>query len=452
MWRAARYAGALCGLLLCVSAPGQEPAAGPADGAAEAALPQPPEPLALSPETAAALAVRRSIQLQVDEEGIRAAEASLRTTGALAALKTQYRGTLTVSGPGPSLPPEFSSFFREVSETHQLGAQKTLWAGGQIRAQNELAAAGVESARTACPVDRRTTALRAREAVYAVLRDEQLVTVALRQYAALSEHLRNSEKRYREGLIAFYEVVQAQVQVEAQTGQVTQGQLKVEDSKTTLRSELLVSQDTPVLVEEGPPPDVPTQSPQEAFATALSRRPEIPQAEANVQLAEASIALAERAERPTVDLSAALQKQTASFISPALAYQVMLTITKPLDDGGASEGRLAQAQAQLAQAQKRVEAIRTQVEAEIATQLHATDSARSRLRTAYEQERQARELARISRLRYDNDMGLGREVIDAEASLAQAQQAIIQAEYDLNLGLARLQSAMGLDPLQEEAP
>jgi len=446
VWYAARCAAALCGLLLGALTPalGQE--------GVEAAPPLPPEPLSLTPDSAAALAVERSLQLQMDVEGVRAAEGALQTAGALAAVTAQYEGTVLVRGPAPSLPPELGRFFNEVSETHMLVAGKTLWSGGLIHAQKELAAAGIQSARAVLPVDRRTTALHAREDVYAVLRDEQLVAVALRQLAALSEHLRNSEKRYREGLIAFYEVVQAQVQVAAQQGQITQAQLQVEKSKTTLRSDLLVSQETPVSVEEGQAPAVVAQTPEEALALALSNRPEVPQTEAAVLLAESSVAVAERAKRAQVGLSAAMVKQTQSLTSPALAYQVSLTVTKPLNDGGASEGRLAQAQAQLAQAQRGAEVVRAQIEAEVHTRLNEVESVRSRLRTAYEQERQARELARISHLRFDNDMGLGREVIDAEASLAQAQQAITQAEYDLNVGLIRLQSAVGLDPLQEAAP
>ncbi len=437
-------------VLLCTTCAAGQEAAG-----ADARLPpqaQPGEPLVLTPDAAAELAIRRSIQLAVDEEAVRAAEAGLATTDALAQVKADYRGSLGVSGPAPSLPPEFASFFREVTETHRVEARKKLWAGGQVRAQKELAAVGVEAAKAARPVDRRQIALQAREAVYAILRDEELVSIALRQLAGLSEHLRVSEKRYREGLVAFFEVVQAQVQVEALHGQVTEQRLAVERDKVRLCALLAGGQGTPISVEPGRPPKLPTEDQQETIVLALQERPEITQAETNIKLAEGGLAVAELSDRPSLELTAAIQKQTATFISPELTYQVTLSLTKALEDGGTKEGRMQEARARLAQAREGLEAIRHQIAAEVAAQLDMIGAARARLQSAYEQERQARELVRIACLRFEADMGLGREVIDAEAALAQAQANVAMAEYDLNLAIVRLRSAMGLDPLQEEVP
>jgi outer membrane protein TolC len=89
------------------------------------------------------------------------------------------------------------------------------------------------------------------------------------------------------------------------------------------------------------------------------------------------------------------------------------------------------------------------VGAEVADKYVQIDRLKERIAAAEMAERSAREQLRIARLRFEEDVGLGAEVIDAQAAVASAQTDRAQGELELNLVLVGLRAAMGMLDLQE---
>ena len=58
---------------------------------------------------------------------------------------------------------------------------------------------------------------------------------------------------------------------------------------------------------------------------------------------------------------------------------------------------------------------------------------------------QARENYRIQNIRYQAGVGINLDVLDAQLSLNEAQVNHIQALYDYNVGIAKLEQVMGVD-------
>jgi outer membrane protein TolC len=408
-----------------------------------------PEPLILDPDAAAALALRNSPNLGIDAQSIVQAEAQLRQVLAIDNLQLGLTGSLVRRGPTPALPEGFESFYVKTIHTETLTASKILWTWGQLESQRELARLGIEAARTAPAVTRLALAKLARVALLDLAYDERLLDVDYETVASLMEHQRVTDKRYREGLIAFYEVAQAEAQVaNAQSG-VANRLSGIERDRVALRRILNVDQTTTLTASVNNMPQQPEMELKACIEYALDNRPEMLQAQTVARLSEAAIRVAQTSLRPTVSVSAELQDQSASFASNPLSYQIVVALQKPILDGGAKKAEVKGARAEAEAARLYAEQVAQAVAAEVADAYVQIEKLKEQIAAAEMAERAAREQLRIARLRFDEDLGLGYEVIDAQAAVARAQTDRATAELDLHVAIVGLRAAMGMLDLQE---
>jgi len=429
------------GLLVLVGlARAQEPAPLP---------PSPPARLVVDPDSAAALAIGNSVQLRIDAQSVREAEARLRQSFAMDNLNVSLSANVLDRGPAPSLPAEFSSLYVSVLHTETLSANQPIWLGGKLEAQTRLARKGLKLAASSAEVTRLALANLARSSVLKLGLDERLQSVNYQTLAGLMEHERVTDKRYREGLVAFFEVAQAQAQVATQQRTIAEKQQDIEKDRVTLRRVLAVDQATPIAVAIGRFPERPKGTLEELITYGLDHRPEMTRARVGVEVAEAAIRVAHRSLRPTVAVSAQVIDQTKSFISQPVSYQVVLAYQQPIFDGGLQKQQVREQRAKAEEARLGMEALSQQIAQEVAQEYLQLDPLQERIRVAEVEERAAIEQLRIARLRYEQDLGLGEEVITAQAAVARAQTSRANAESDLQSAINRLRAAMGMADLQE---
>ncbi len=422
----------------------------PAPPAAAAPAPTPALPdLVVDPDQAAALAIRNSTQLRIDAQTVEEAIAQLKQVWAMDGFDANVGASVMYQGPKPSLPPEFSSFFVTVSHAETLSVSKPLWSGGRLEAAVAQARQGIKVAQSAADVTKLAAARLARDTVLKLGLDERLEGVDYATLAGLMEHERVTDKRYREGLIAFFEVAQAQAQVASQQRIITEKEQDVVKSRVLLRRILNVDQRTPITVAVGRMPERPPGQLDEVIAYALDHRPEMNRARRAVELAEVSLRVIHRSLRPSVVVSGLLENQTASLLTSGISYQIVLAYQQPLWDGGAKNAQVKQQRARVQETQLAMEQQAELIAQDVAEQYLQIDLYRRRITEAEVQERAALEQLRIARLRFQEDLGLGEEVITAQGVVAQAQTSRANAESDLHTALFRLRAAMGMADLQE---
>jgi outer membrane protein TolC len=406
-------------------------------------------PLVLDPDSAAALAVQNSTQLGIDAQTLIQAEAQLRQAAAIDNPRLGLSATLVRRGPEPNLPEGFESFYIKTIHSESLTASKLLWDWGKTRAMRDAAREGVDLARLSAEVTRHGLALLARESVLMLAHDEYLLDVDYQMLASLMEHQRVAEKRYREGLVAFFEVAQAESHVEAARTGVADRLAGIDQWRVALRRVLNIDQTTPIEVSVGREPDKPDMTLEEAIAYALEERPEMKQARTALRLQEASMRLARNSLNPTVSVQAQVTDQTASFASRPITYQIALAFEQPLYDGGTNKAEVREAIAGAEAARLQLEQLSEAIAAEVATQYVQLDELPQRIVSAEASLRAALEQLRIARLRFEEDMSLGYEVIDAQAAVTEGQTARANAKLDLQLTITRLRAAMGMDQVRE---
>jgi len=290
----------------------------------------------------------------------------------------------------------------------------------------------------------------ARQAVFGLLRLQQLSVVAQQQVTAVAEHLRIANAMFEVGTAPRFEVVQAETNLAQAKGNAIQAQTAVSLIKAQIATILNVPQGLDIPVEEGVPYQLPEGDMNALSTIALRERPETKLLQAQVAAQEANVRLAQANSNPSVALEGTLNNQTESVASAGLNWSLSLGASWPLYQGGLTRGKVQVAQAALQSARLNLEKTSQQIALEVTQALFQIQDARQALEVADQGEVNARERARIADVRFTNGVGLGAEVLDAQTALASAQAQVINARYNLQVAVVSLRSALGLADLPKE--
>ncbi|MEN6644234.1 MAG: TolC family protein [Armatimonadia bacterium] len=422
-----------------------------------ARLPAVASPLRLTPQTAAEVAVQRSADLAISEQGIAAARANVRLAESQKGLRVEAQASYTRMGPTQSitLPESMGggqiSFTAPQSHIETLAVTKPLYLGERDRYARQAAQAGVQAAEQNLQAGIVSVAVAAREAVFTLLRLQQLSLVAEQRLTAIAEHLRIARAMFEAGTTARFEVVQAETELAQAKGDLLTAQTAVAKQKAFIAQLLLVPQGTEIIAEEGVPAAVPEGDLHRLIAAAIAERPELDALEAAVRAQQANLRLARANDNPSLAVQGSVNRQTATAASSEINWNVTVGVTKPIYQGGETRARVDTAKASLRTAELNVERVEQQIALQVSQALLSLQQATEQLLVAQQGEVEAQERARIALVRFQNGVGLGVEVIDAQTALAAAQTNVVNARYDLQVAVASLRAALGLTDLPKES-
>ncbi len=179
------------------------------------------------------------------------------------------------------------------------------------------------------------------------------------------------------------------------------------------------------------------------LARGFQQRPEIAEHQARVEAARAAIELARAGARPAVGLVGVVSTSPTSLSNITVGWSITLAATFPLFDGGVTADRIREAELRLEQL-KVVEAqLRQRIELEVRQSVLNLGAAGEELAAAVKTIEQAREALRIAQGRFREGVGTNLEVIAAQAALAQAEAARVQALFAFSTARAQLERAVG---------
>jgi outer membrane protein len=180
----------------------------------------------------------------------------------------------------------------------------------------------------------------------------------------------------------------------------------------------------------------------ELVAAARASRPEVAQAEANVEIARLEVSKQKNAVLPTVTADGAYIKQRAAF--PTDQYgQFSIRFSVPIFDSGQIRSRVAIAEQRRQQAELTLQQVRQTVGEEVHQALVSLQTAEANLQLSKEQlaaaeaeYNQANELYRAQEL-------TSLEAQSAETSLAEARRTVANSQLDRDLAELRVWAAAG---------
>src|SRR5579864_7485869 len=384
------------------------------------------------------------------------AEAGLWPTVSVGASNTQQTppGNSTLSGTiniPSATPPITNAPFTAVlpgSPTPQWNVHGTIqysvYTGNAVQDQIAIAQANLRGQQSAFAATAGQTVLAVRQAYFNYVQSEGQVAAAQRAVAASQENVRVTQAQVNVGTSPEFNLLQAQVQLAQAQRTLTQAKAAAVLGEQQLAAvvNLPISSAIDATTRMGlpvPPPDV-----EALVKQGLSNRPEIAQAQAAIQAAQAAVDLAEAGLRPNITLAGGPQMQSNSLsTSTPVTWAGTLALTLAIFDGGLTNAKVEQARQQVALTRVQLEQTQQTVEEQVRAAYLNLQQAAEQLTSAQAGLVAAQEALRIANVRFQAGVGTQLEVVTAIQNLAAADAALVQALFQYNLALAQIDQAVG---------
>lgn len=324
-----------------------------------------------------------------------------------------------------------------------------LYTGGLVEGQIDVAKLGKTNAQEEILRVEQATKYSAIQGYYGLLAYQELQGVYHEAVDNLQGHLDNVQAQYNVGTKAKVDVLSSDVSLaNAKTTAITADN-NVAVAESNLNNILGLPLETKLnLADHQLPFDTYNISLQEATDYAMKYRPEVLQAAIAVQEAERNINIADAGNKLTVAITGGNDWADNTF--PGIdankrSWKVAAGVTYNFYDGGATKAKVNQAKQDLLVARETEQKTREAVQLEVKQAYLNIRSAAQKVEETQTVVDQARENYRIQNIRYQAGVGINLDVLDAQLSLNEAQVNHIQALYDYNVGIAKLEQVMGVD-------
>lgn len=324
-----------------------------------------------------------------------------------------------------------------------------LYTGGKVEGNIDVAKLGKTNAQEDILRVEQATKYSAIQGYYGLLAYQELQGVYHEAVDNLQGHLDNVQAQYNVGTKARVDVLSSDVSLaNAKTTAITADN-NVAVAESNLNNILGLPLETKLnLADHQLPFDTYNISLQEATDYAMKYRPEVLQAAIAVQQAERNIDIANAGNRPTVAITGGNNWADNTF--PGIdankrSWNIGAGVTYNFYDGGATKAKVNQAKQDLLVARETEQKTREAVQLEVKQAYLNIRSAAQKVEETQTVVDQARENYRIQNIRYQAGVGINLDVLDAQLSLNEAQVNHIQALYDYNVGIAKLEQVMGVD-------
>jgi len=393
-------------------------------------------------------------------EGITSARSSLYPQ-ITAGLDYNYRnGSRTITN-------NSSGSINSSGFTSDLSITQNIFDGGRIQATVQQAKASAQNAIGAVGTARNNLAYTVATSFYEQLRQEKLVAQRKGEVNLAQQQLTMIQAQVDAGTVAQSDVQSVQVNLSQAQFDLVTAQNDLQVAQTKLRQSMGLGRGAALNLQEPelaqavvpttlpntnestftlpplpPLPEVtPLKSLDEYLAQATQLRPDLLQANANVDQSEAQVSLAKIAGRPQISVSAGYNIEPLETQNRGLTFGAGVSI--PIFDGGGRKADERAAENNLKASQIRRDQLQRDVAADVQTSYVDVSGEVQRIKNARALVESARINFQTASEKYQLGLGIVLDVVNAQTQLFSAQTSLTQALYDYQLALADLDRAVG---------
>jgi outer membrane protein TolC len=292
---------------------------------------------------------------------------------------------------------------------------------------------------------RQQTALTVTNAYYSVLKAEALVRVNEAAVADGVELLRITRAKKVAGILAEFDILQAQTQLANARQALISSRNQVAIAKNYLANLIGLDPSTPIEPEQVDVPPLPSLEEEALIQQAYRQRPEYLEADVNILVAQKNVRLARRTLEPymSVGVIGEYDATPSAYVSDRTTGSVGVTLTVPLYDGGATRAQVAAARSDERGALVTKDQYARGVKSEVQQAIIAVKDADDRSLEIAATVGEAREALRLANVRLQAGIGTQLDIFQAEATLIQAEDNQVNALYDYLGAMASLSRAIG---------
>ncbi len=303
--------------------------------------------------------------------------------------------------------------------------------------ENRMAAAASRE------VTRQDVAFRARLAYYLLLAAEKQVAATGETVAAREAVFMQAREFFKQGIRAKVDVARAEASFyEARTALI-----RAESNREIGRVELanamgISSLDGRLLAEPAVSP-APLPGLEESLRAAFAARPELREYAAMRNAAEAGVKTARSGHYPILSGTASIGYADSAFPPDGDVWTVGVNLTVPIFSGFSTVEKGKESRALLRAAEARQSNLKLRIANEVESAWLSAGDAAARSESTEKEVAAAVESRDLAVGRYREGVGSIIEVTDAQSQALNAETARIQAGYDYQAALARLDRAVG---------
>lgn len=401
-------------------------------------------PYSLTLDAAIALAFQHSPDFQMAQSRVE------KTCGGVDEAWARTRPTVTAQGSTTWQGAESTATGQGSTYTPQVALALTMPVdvSRQLQYGKDIASYQNESQYLSMVATAEQLVLSVKTACYDLLRAVGQRAVAQAAVDNAQAQLAQTNAKFAAGTIPAFDVTSAEVNLANLEQQLLVADNQVRVAQTALNRVLGIDVNTPTQIcgVEIRVTDE-TVDIAQCIQAAYARRPEVQAAQLGITQAQTVVDLQNSAKYPTISIGTGpTYNFNADGMNPGLSWQVGITASVPLYDGGQIRAKVRQAQADVHTTQATLHQTQLAVAQDVRTAALNVQQAEAQTKTTARAVSLAEEALTLAKLRYGAGLAVLVEVTNAETQLTQARNNAVNALYDYAVASAQLQRATSTQP------
>ncbi|TWH45346.1 TolC family protein [Sporomusa sp. KB1] len=329
--------------------------------------------------------------------------------------------------------------------TNSIDMTLPLYTGGKLEGTIDKAKLAVKVADLGITNAQQQIKLDATNGYYSILQTRNLVTLREESLDRLTEHLKNVEAQYNAGTVAKTDVLRSEVEKADAEQNLIIAKNSYELAVSSLNNIISLPLDTELIVKDELKYQKFDKSLEDCIKVALTSRPDLAQAQVNVDIAKTSIKVAESGNKLTVAATASEKWHDSDFPGTENnTWSIGINASYNLFDGGLVKAQVKGSKAEFTKATEQLRQTKDSVQLEVRQAYLNMLEAEKRIETSKVAVVKGEEDYKIAQVRYSAGVGTNLDVIDSQVALTSAKTDYVQALYDYNTSRAKLNKAMGM--------
>ena len=252
------------------------------------------------------------------------------------------------------------------------------------------------------------------------------------------------KSRQSGGMATGLDTARLETQLENERQRLELAKSDIERTKLILINALGINFDLNLLLtDELKVPEEPVPTQDSAMEVALTKRPEMKAQEQRVRVSTLSLSSIKGERLPSLQAQGDYGLIGNQFNNSLTTYNVGVTLSIPIFDGGQREGRIGESRSQLLQEEIKMNLVSRQITMELREALVTLTSAKEQYRIAKEGLKAAMTEVQLARERFRLLSSNSLELSNALFSLVRAKDNIIDGLFRANASRVNLARAMG---------
>jgi outer membrane protein TolC len=342
---------------------------------------------------------------------------------------------------GPNTVPISQSKFA----TYGIRATQLLYDFGKTSAGIDAARYGLQTREIETVFVKNQAALEFVVAYLDLLESDKLLQVATEEVKNYEAHKKDTEVRFKAGVVTRNEVLQVDVTLADSRQRLLNAENLRSVRESRINSLLLRPLNDPVGPEEIKAGPANTMTLEEAWTSAEASRPRLKEIDAMIASKEQNVKAVQAEYLPTLYVSGGWEHAENQYMVHQENWSAIAGVNINLSSGGASSSKSGMARAELRSLKLMRDKLLDDIRLEVKSAYLDLQSSAQKIEVAKTAVAQAEENLRLQRLRYKEGVGTATDVLDAVTLLTTAESNSWKSLYGIKRAEAILLNAAGKD-------